>query len=153
MIRVLRAVRGRARCRSRFAGSIPVMLVLLSLAGSLRRALGSDQRRAGRPPRAAGAVTEAYTWEMTAVVAGFALGGVLSGVLVEGAGVREALLAAAALAAVVGRDRLGAARDAARLTGSAVVDALRERAYATGLAGATAGAARRSRARRTRPCR
>jgi hypothetical protein len=46
-----------------------------------------------------GAVTEAYTWEMTAVITGFALGGVLSGVLVENAGVSEALIAAAAAAA------------------------------------------------------
>lgn len=44
-------------------------------------------------------MTEAYTWEMTAVVAGFAMGGVLSGVLVENAGVREALTAAAVAAA------------------------------------------------------
>jgi predicted MFS family arabinose efflux permease len=43
-------------------------------------------------------MTEAFTWETTAVVAGFALGGALSGVLVESAGVSEALLATTALA-------------------------------------------------------
>ena len=82
-----------------FAGSIPVMLVLMAWPGSSsRRGRRPARRSSGAWPRP-GAVTEAYTWEMTAVIAGFALGGVLSGVLVESAGVREALIAAAAAAA------------------------------------------------------
>ena len=48
----------------------------------------------------AGTLTEAFTWETTAVVAGFAGGGALSGVLVESAGVSEALIASSALAGV-----------------------------------------------------
>ena len=82
-----------------FAGSIPVMLVLMGLAGFFVAPWAATTAAlVGRlaPP---GAVTEAYTWEMTAVVAGFAMGGVLSGVLVENAGVREALIAAAVAAA------------------------------------------------------
>jgi predicted MFS family arabinose efflux permease len=82
-----------------FAGSIPVMAVLMALAGFFVAPWAATTAALVGRLAPAGAVTEAYTWEMTAVVAGFALGGVLSGVLVESAGVREALIAAAALAA------------------------------------------------------
>ena len=81
------------------AGSMPLMLVLIAAAGFFVAPWAATSAAlVGRlaPP---GAMTEAYTWEMTAVVTGFALGGVLSGVLVESAGVSEALAAAAALAA------------------------------------------------------
>jgi MFS family permease len=81
-----------------FAGSIPVMLVLMWLAGFFVAPWAATTASLVGRLAPAGAVTEAYTWEMTAVIAGFALGGVLSGVLVESAGVREALIAAAAAA-------------------------------------------------------
>jgi MFS family permease len=81
-----------------FAGSIPVMLALMALAGFFVAPWAATSAALVGRLAPAGAVTEAYTWEMTAVIAGFALGGVLSGVLVESAGVREALIAAAAFA-------------------------------------------------------
>jgi MFS family permease len=83
-----------------FVDSIPLMVVMMGVAGLFVAPwAATSMALLGRiaPPRA---VTEAYTWEMTAVVAGFAFGGVLSGVLVENAGVREALIAAAGLAAL-----------------------------------------------------
>ena len=88
-----------------FAGSLPVMLVLMAAAGFFVAPWAATTAALVGRLAAKGAVTEAYTWEMTAVITGFALGGVLSGVLVENAGVREALLAAAAAGA---RDRVGA---------------------------------------------
>jgi predicted MFS family arabinose efflux permease len=48
----------------------------------------------------AGTLTEAFTWETTAVIAGFSLGGAFSGVLVDGPGVRSALVLASGFAAV-----------------------------------------------------
>ena len=81
-----------------FAGSIPVMLVLMGLAGFFVAPWAATSASLVGRLAPAGTMTEAFTWEMTAVVAGFALGGVLSGVLVESAGVREALIVAAALA-------------------------------------------------------
>ncbi|HZO59514.1 MAG TPA: MFS transporter [Solirubrobacterales bacterium] len=93
------AVFGAALLPLAFAGSIVVMLVLMALAGFFVAPWAATSAALVGRLAPEGAVTEAYTWEMTAVVAGFALGGVLSGVLVESAGVREALLAAAAAAA------------------------------------------------------
>ena len=81
-----------------FAGSIPVMMALMALAGFFVAPWAATSAALVGRLAPAGSVTEAYTWEMTAVIAGFALGGVISGVLVESAGVREALIAAAALA-------------------------------------------------------
>jgi MFS family permease len=46
----------------------------------------------------AGAVTEAFTWEATAAVTGFALGGAVSGMLVESASVSVTFLVAACVA-------------------------------------------------------
>jgi MFS family permease len=46
----------------------------------------------------AGAVTEAFSWEATAAVAGISVGGALSGILIESAGVSTAFLVAAGLA-------------------------------------------------------
>jgi MFS family permease len=83
-----------------FAGSIAVMTGLMALAGLFVAPWAATSAALVGRLAPAGAVTEAYTWEMTAVVAGFALGGVVSGLLVESAGVREALIAAAALAAL-----------------------------------------------------
>ena len=82
------------------ADSMPVMFVVLVLAGGfIAPWAATTYVLVGRlaPP---GMLTEAFTWETTAVVAGFAGGGALSGVLVESAGVAEALLAATALAGV-----------------------------------------------------
>lgn len=80
------------------ADSMPVMFVLLVLAGTLIAPWAATSYVLVGRLAPAGTVTEAFTWETTAVVAGFALGGALSGVLVESAGVREALLATTALA-------------------------------------------------------
>ena len=80
------------------ASSIGAMVVLLFVAGTFVAPWAATSAAlVGRlaPP---GAVTEAYTWEMTAVVLGFALGGVTSGFIVEAAGVPEALLTASVLA-------------------------------------------------------
>jgi MFS family permease len=83
-----------------FVDSIPLMIVLMGVTGVFVAPwAATSMALLGRIAPAA-AVTEAYTWEMTAVVAGFAFGGVFSGVLVENAGVREALIAAAGLAAL-----------------------------------------------------
>ncbi len=84
------------------ADSIAAMVVLLFAAGLFVAPWAATSAAlVGRlaPP---GAVTEAYTWEMTAVVLGFALGGVTSGFIVEAAGVPEALLTAAVLAGAAG---------------------------------------------------
>jgi predicted MFS family arabinose efflux permease len=48
----------------------------------------------------AGAVTEAFTWEATAAIAGISIGGALSGVLVESASVSVAFVVAAGVAGV-----------------------------------------------------
>jgi len=82
-----------------FAESIPVMIVLMAMAGFFVAPWAASSAALVGRLAPGGTVTEAYTWEMTAVIAGFALGGVLSGVLVESAGVREALIAAAVAAA------------------------------------------------------
>jgi MFS family permease len=82
-----------------FAGSIAVMAVLMAMAGFFVAPWAATSAALVGRLAPDGAVTEAYTWEMTAVITGFALGGVLSGVLVENAGVSEALIAAAAAAA------------------------------------------------------
>ena len=82
------------------AGSMPVMFVLLLLAGTAIAPWAATSYVLVGRLAPAGTVTEAFTWETTAVVAGFALGGALSGVLVESAGVSEALLVASVLAAV-----------------------------------------------------
>jgi MFS family permease len=82
------------------ADSMPAMFVLLLLAGGfIAPWAATTYVLVGRlaPP---GTLTEAFTWETTAVVGGFAGGGALSGVLIESAGVAEALLASSALAAL-----------------------------------------------------
>jgi MFS family permease len=83
-----------------FAESIALMLILMAVAGFFVAPWAATTAALVGRLAPSGAVTEAYTWEMTAVIVGFALGGVLSGVLVENAGVRESLLAAAGLAGV-----------------------------------------------------
>jgi MFS family permease len=81
------------------ADSIPAMGALLLLTGLFVAPWAAATAALVGRLAPGGAMTEAYTWEMTAVVLGFALGGVLSGFIVEGAGVPEALATAAALAA------------------------------------------------------
>jgi MFS family permease len=82
------------------ADSMPVMFVLLVLAGTLIAPWAAASYVLVGRLAPAGTVTEAFTWETTAVVAGFALGGALSGVLVQSAGVAEALLVTTAMAGV-----------------------------------------------------
>jgi MFS family permease len=80
------------------AGSIPVMGVLLALAGfSIAPAAAITFTLIGRlVPE--GAVTEAFTWLSTAVIVGFAIGGAATGAIVESVSVPAALAATAAFA-------------------------------------------------------
>jgi MFS family permease len=83
-----------------FATSIPMLLVAMPVAGLFIAPWAAvSYALIGRiaPPEA---ISEAFTWEATAVIAGFAVGGAISGVLVDGPGVRAALLFSAALAGV-----------------------------------------------------
>jgi MFS family permease len=82
------------------AGSMPVMFVLLLFAGGFIAPWAATTYVLVGRLAPAGTLTEAFTWETTAVVAGFAGGGALSGVLVESAGVEEALITSSALAGV-----------------------------------------------------
>jgi hypothetical protein len=80
------------------AGSIPVMGLLLAVAGlSIAPAAAITFTLIGRlvPEEA---VTEAFTWLSTAVIAGFAFGGAATGAIVEGVSVPAALAATAAFA-------------------------------------------------------
>jgi MFS family permease len=81
------------------ADSIAAMIVLLLVTGVFVAPWAAATGALVGRLAPGGAMTEAYTWEMTAVVLGFALGGVLSGLIVENAGVPEAFATAAALAA------------------------------------------------------
>ena len=80
------------------AGSIPVMTVLLLIAGLfIAPSAAASFALVGRlSPE--GAVTEGFTWLSTAVTFGFAFGGAVAGQLVERASVDAALLATAGLA-------------------------------------------------------
>jgi MFS family permease len=85
------------------ASSVPVMMVLLLVAGIFiapSAAASFSLVRRLAPP---GALTEAFTWLSTGVTAGFAFGGLAGGVLVEHVSVDAALLTTAgcALAAAV----------------------------------------------------
>jgi predicted MFS family arabinose efflux permease len=82
------------------AGSMPAMFVLLLLAGGFIAPWAATTYVLVGRLAPAGTLTEAFTWETTAVVAGFAGGGALSGILVESAGVAEALVVASALAGI-----------------------------------------------------
>jgi MFS family permease len=77
------------------ADSIPVMIVLLFVAGLLiaPSAAASFSLVSRLAPE--DTVTEAFTWLSTGVTAGFAAGGALAGLLVENASVDTALLATA----------------------------------------------------------
>jgi MFS family permease len=77
------------------ADSIPVMAVLLALAGfSIAPSAAITFALIGRlVPE--GTISEAFTWLSTAVIAGFALGGAAAGAVVESVGVSAALAATA----------------------------------------------------------
>jgi MFS family permease len=80
------------------AGSVPVMIALLLAAGIFiapSAALSFTLVRRLAPP---GALTEAFTWLSTGVTAGFALGSLAAGVLVEHVSVDAALLTTAGCA-------------------------------------------------------
>jgi MFS family permease len=80
------------------AGSIPVMTVLLFIAGlSIAPSAAACFALVGRLAPG-GAVTEAFTWLSTGVTAGFAVGGAFAGVLVQQVSVDAALLTTAGCA-------------------------------------------------------
>lgn len=81
------------------ADSMAVMLALLAIAGFLVAPWAATSYVLVGRVASPETVTEAFTWETTAAVTGFALGGALSGALVESAGVATAFLVTAGLAA------------------------------------------------------
>jgi MFS family permease len=84
------------------ADSIPVMVVLLLVAGLfIAPSAAASFTLVGRLSPA-GAVTRAFGWISTAVTAGFAAGGALSGALVQGVSVDAALLGPAGFSALAG---------------------------------------------------
>jgi MFS family permease len=96
------------------AGSLGVLLVLIAVGGmALAPATAAGFQLVDRlaPP---GTRTEAFTWVITATVAGSALGAAGAGVLVQGAGAAAGLLAAcgcgvvSVLVGAAGRPRLAA---------------------------------------------
>ena len=83
------------------AGSMPVFAVLVTLAGlGLAPSTAAAYSLVG-DLAPAGAVTEAYSWQIVGYVAGSAVGAWLAGLLVEHSGVAAAL-ACAPVAAVLG---------------------------------------------------
>jgi MFS family permease len=83
------------------APSVAAMAVLILPAGmAIAPLIAAANQLAGQvaPP---GAVTEAYTWPITALIAGFSAGAAAGGVLIEAAGWHASMLAAFA-AAIVG---------------------------------------------------
>jgi MFS family permease len=80
------------------ADSMPMMFVLLLIAGVFIAPWAATSYTLVGRLAPAGAVTEAFSWEATAAVAGISVGGALSGVLVESAGVSVAFLVAAGVA-------------------------------------------------------
>ena len=82
------------------AGSVPLMLVLLLVAGTFIAPSAALSFTLIRRLAPAGALTEAFTWLSTGVTAGFALGGLAAGVLVEHVSVDAAFLTTAGCAAI-----------------------------------------------------
>jgi MFS family permease len=80
------------------AGSMAVMFVLLLVTGFFIAPWAATSYVLVGRLAPAGAVTEAFSWEATAAVAGISVGGALSGVLVESTGVSTAFLVAAGVA-------------------------------------------------------
>jgi MFS family permease len=83
------------------APSIAAMALLILPAGLLIAPLGAAGNQLVGQVAPAGAVTEAYAWPVTALIAGFAVGTAAGGALVEGVDWR-ACFGAAALAGVLG---------------------------------------------------
>jgi predicted MFS family arabinose efflux permease len=86
------------------APSVAVMALLILPAGLLIAPLGAAGNQLVGRVAPAGAVTEAYTWPVTAMTAGFAIGIAVGGSLVEAVDWRACFAAAAiagALAAVI----------------------------------------------------
>ena len=78
------------------AGSIPAMIVLLLVAGLFVAPTAAAGFSLVSRLAPQGALTEAFSWLSACVTAGFALGGLLGGLLVEHASVDAALLFSAA---------------------------------------------------------
>ena len=82
------------------AGSVWAMAVLVIPAGlCIAPLLATRNELAGRVAPA-GTATEAYTWPLTATVAGVAVGAAIAGALADGAGWRAAVLVAACTSAL-----------------------------------------------------
>ena len=82
------------------ASSAPVMLLLLIPAGLPIAPLIATRNELAGHVAPAGSETEAYTWPLTALVSGVALGAAASGALADGPGWRVSVLVAAAAAAL-----------------------------------------------------
>jgi len=98
--RILAALMPLGFLPATLATSIPLMAVLVIPAGlAIAPVLAAGNQLAGEaaPP---GALTEAFTWPVTALIGGFALGQAAGGALVEASGWRASVLAAAAAAAL-----------------------------------------------------
>jgi len=83
------------------APSVAAMALLILPAGLLIAPLGAAGNQLVGQVAPPGAVTEAYTWPVTAMIAGFAVGTAVGGALVEGADWR-ACFVAASIAGVLG---------------------------------------------------
>jgi predicted MFS family arabinose efflux permease len=101
------------------ATSVPTMALVLVLAGLPIGPLIAMRNELAGITAPAGTETEAYTWVLTAMVGGIAVGAAAGGVLVEAPGWRTATLVAAAVAAagamlaVGGQNRIARGLDAA----------------------------------------
>lgn len=78
------------------APSVAAMAVLIVPAGLLIAPLGAAGNQLIGQVAPAGAVTEAYTWPVTAMIAGFAVGTAVGGALVEGVDWHACFVAASA---------------------------------------------------------
>lgn len=83
------------------ADSVPAALVLSFIAGLPLAALSACQYRLVGDLASERAVTEAFTWNVAALVAGGAIGSALAGVLASGAGPSACFIFAAATAASI----------------------------------------------------
>jgi MFS family permease len=79
------------------APSVAVMALLILPAGLLIAPLGAAGNQLIGQVAPAGAVTEAYTWPVTAMIAGFAVGTAVGGALVEGVDWHACFIAASAV--------------------------------------------------------
>jgi predicted MFS family arabinose efflux permease len=81
------------------AGSTAVMALLITLSGAVLAPLTIAENQVLQRVAPPAAITEAFTWLLMAVVLGIALGNAAGGAIIDAAGWREALLAAAGFAA------------------------------------------------------